>query len=249
MSTFVLVPGLWLGAWAWDEVAEPLRAAGHTVHAVSLTGVAERSGEAGPEVGVERHITDLTDLMTREDLWDVVLVAHSGGAVPVTGAADRMPERIRRVVYVDSGPIPDGVALADLWEPGYRAQMEASVVDGHRLPLPSFEDFVAAGTSIDGMDGAARARFRERATAHPLAAVTEPLRLTGAGQTLPKALVSCSFPLEQVRAMIAAGHPYFAALGGPEWELRELATGHWPMFSRPGDTAAVLAEIGELPQR
>ncbi|MEU6232882.1 alpha/beta hydrolase [Kitasatospora sp. NPDC047058] len=248
MSTFVLVPGLWLGAWAWDAVAEPLRAAGHTVHAVTLTGLAERSGEAGPEVGLETHIADLTGLVTREDLWDVVLVAHSGGAVPVTGAADRMPERIRRVVYVDSGPIPDGVALSDLWEPGYRARLEESVVDGQRLPLPSFEDLRASGTSLDGLDETALARFREQATDHPARAVREPLHLTGGGEELAKALISCSFPLEQVRAMIAAGHPFFAALAGPEWELRELPTGHWPMFSRPTETAAVLAELAALPE-
>ncbi|MFD0277947.1 alpha/beta fold hydrolase [Kitasatospora sp. NPDC127111] len=247
MSTFVLVPGLWLGAWAWDAVVEPLRAAGHTVHPVSLTGLAERSGEGGSDVGLETHITDVTDLVTREDLWEVILVAHSGGAVPVTGAADRVPERIRRVVYVDSGPISDGVALSDLWEPGFRTLLEDSVVDGHRLPLPSFEDFRAAGTSLDGLDGPALARFRERATDHPARAVREPLHLTGGGEELPKALVSCSFPLEQVRAMIAAGHPYFTALAGPAWELRELPTGHWPMFSRPAGTAAVLAELAALP--
>lgn len=73
------------------------------------------------------------------------------------------------------------------------------------------------------------------------------MRLAGRAAKLPKALISCSIPLEQVRAMIAAGHPYFAALGGPEWELREVLTGHWPMFSRPAETAAVLAELAELP--
>ncbi|MFJ9947189.1 alpha/beta fold hydrolase [Kitasatospora sp. NPDC091207] len=245
MSTFVLVPGFWLGAWAWDDVARPLREAGHTVHAVTLTGMAERSGEGGPEVGLEDHIADVTGLLTREDLWDVVLVAHSGGSTPVTGAADRMPERIGRVVYVDSGPVPDGAALGDLWEADHRARVMASLVDG-RHPMPSWEEFAASGTSADGLDDATRAAVRERATDQPAATFTEPLRLTGAGAALPKALVSCSFPLEQVRAMIASGHPYFSQLGGPEWELRELPTGHWPMFSRPAETAAVLAELAKL---
>ncbi|MFI8086038.1 alpha/beta fold hydrolase [Kitasatospora sp. NPDC086009] len=244
MSTFVLVPGFWLGAWAWDDVARPLREAGHTVHAVTPAGMAERAAEPGPEVGVETHIADLTDLLTREDLWDVVLVGHSGGSTAVTGAADRMPERIRRVVYLDSGPVPDGAALGDLWEPEHRAHVLATLVDG-RHPLPSWEELAAAGSSADGLDEAARAAVRERATDQPAATFTEPLRLTGAGADLPKALISCSFPLEQVRAMIASGHPYFAQLGGPEWELRELPTGHWPMFSRPAETAAVLAELAE----
>ncbi len=246
MSTFVLVPGFWLGGWAWDAVAEPLRAAGHTVHAVTLPGLAERAGEATPETGAEAHIADLTDLLVRADLRDVVLVAHSGGTIAVSGAADRVPERIRRVVYLDSGPLDDGAVLADLWEPAYRATLEASMVDGGGLPLPSWEVLASDGADVTGIDEAGLARFRERATDQPAGTFYEPVRLTGAGEKLPKALVSCTMPLAQVREMIAAGHPYFAALGGPEWELREVPTGHWPMFSRPAETAAVLAELAEL---
>ncbi|MEE1823480.1 alpha/beta hydrolase [Streptomyces sp. BE20] len=246
MSTFVLVPGFWLGGWAWDAVAEPLRAAGHTVHAVTLPGLGERAGEGSPETGAETHIADLTDLLVREDLRDVVLVAHSGGTIAVSGAADRVPERIRRVVFLDSGPLGDGVALADLWEPAYRETLEASVVDGWRLPLPSWEVLASDGASVDGIDEAGLARFRELATDQPAGTVTEPMRLTGGAEKLPKGLISCSVPLEQVRAMIADGHPYFALLGGPEWELREVLTGHWPMFSRPAETAAALVELAEV---
>lgn len=150
MSTFVLVPGFWLGGWAWDAVAGPLRAAGHTVHAVTLPGLAERAGEASPEVGAETHIADLTDLLTGEDLRDVVLVAHSGGTIAVSGAADRVPERIRRVVFVDSGPLDDGVALSDLWEPAYRETLEASMVDGWRLPLPAWDVLASGGAAWRG---------------------------------------------------------------------------------------------------
>ncbi|MBV6702652.1 alpha/beta fold hydrolase [Kitasatospora aureofaciens] len=244
MSTFVLVPGFWLGAWAWDEVAAPLRAAGHTVYAVSLPGLAERASEKG-DFGLEDHIADLAALLVREDLHDVVLVAHSGACAPVGGVADRMPERIRRVVYLDSGPMIDGGSLYDLWQPDYREAADASVVDG-RLPMPSWADIAAHGASIEGLDEAALARIRTRFTPHPAGAYRDRLRLTGAGAGLPQALVSCSFPLSQVHAMIEAGHPWFAGLDGPNWALRELPTGHWPMFSRPADTAAVLVELAAL---
>ncbi|MEU9077430.1 alpha/beta fold hydrolase [Kitasatospora sp. NPDC004745] len=244
MSTFVLVPGFWLGAWAWDEVAAPLRAAGHAVHPVTLPGVAERAGDREP-IGLADHVTALADLLVREDLWEVVLVAHSGGCAPAGGVADRMPERIRRVVYLDSGPVIDGGSLYDLWPPDYREAADASVVDG-RLPMPSWEFLAAHGAGAAGLDGAALARIRERATPQPAGAYRDRLRLTGAGAALPQALVSCSFPIAQVRAMVASGHPWFAGLDGPNWELRELPTGHWPMFSRPDDTAALLAELARL---
>ncbi|MFJ9446083.1 alpha/beta hydrolase [Kitasatospora sp. NPDC101235] len=244
MSTFVLVPGFWLGAWAWDEVAAPLRAAGHRVYAVSLPGMAERASETG-EFGLEEQIADLAGLLVREDLSDVVLVAHSGACAPVGGLADRLPERIRRVVYLDSRPLVDGASVYDLWQPDFRRMADTSVVDG-RLPMPSWEFQSEHGVSTAGLDEATLARIRSRATSHPAGAFRDRLRLTGAGAALPQALVSCSFPLSQLRELIASGHPYFAGLSGPNWEMRELPTGHWPMFSRPADTAAVLAELAAL---
>ncbi|MFJ9691650.1 alpha/beta fold hydrolase [Kitasatospora sp. NPDC101183] len=245
MSTFVLVPGFWLGAWAWEGVAGPLRAAGHVVYPVTPPGIAERAGETG-ELGLEARIADLADLLVREDLWDVVLVGHSGACAPVGGVADRMPERVRRVVYLDSGPVADGGSLYDMWPPSYREFAEATVVDG-RLPMPPWDVQSAEGASTEGLDEAVLAAVFERATPEPVGAFMDRLRLTGAGDATAKALVCCSFPLEQVRAMIASGHPWFAGMDGPNWELRELPTGHWPMFSRPADTAAVLAELAALP--
>ncbi|MER6299609.1 alpha/beta fold hydrolase [Kitasatospora sp. NPDC001539] len=244
MSTFVLVPGFWLGAWAWDEVAAPLRAAGHEVFPVTLPGLAERAGDKG-EIGLEEHIAELAGLLVREDLWEVVLVAHSGACAPVGGVADRMPERIRRVVYLDSGPMADGTSVQDLWQPDFREAADASVVDG-RLPMPSWEFMAAHGSSLDGLDEAALARIRARLTPHPVGAFRDALRLGGAGAALPQALVSCSLPLDQVKELVAAGHPWFAGMAGPNWELRELPTGHWPMFSRPADTAALLAELAAI---
>ncbi|WP_035851237.1 alpha/beta fold hydrolase [Kitasatospora azatica] len=243
MSTFVLVPGYWLGAWAWDAVAAPLRAAGHTVHAVSLTGLAERAGEGGPGVDLETHVADLTGLITGADLREVVLVAHSGAGAPVTGAADRVAERIRRVVYLDSGPLADGLAPLDQYPPEQQARVEASVLDGWRYPMPSWAELAANGASLVGLGAAEQALIQQRATAQPIGTLRQRLKLTGTGATLPKTLVSCSFPLDQVRAMIADGHPYFAELAGSEWELAELPTGHWPMFSRPADTARVLEQV------
>jgi pimeloyl-ACP methyl ester carboxylesterase len=248
MSTYVLVPGFWLGAWAWEKVARPLRAAGHDVHAVTLTGLGDRVHLAGPGVDLETHIQDIVNAIVFADLHEVILVGHSGGGIPVTGAADRIPERVARVVYVDSGPQLDGMAWMDLNEPEWQAFVEKRVAergDGTGYPLISWEEQEQAGASLEGLGEAEREWFASRATPQPYGALTQPLALGGGADKLPKTLLTCSFPLERVHAMITAGHPLFAALAGPEWSFDAVPTGHWPMFSKPAETAAALAALSD----
>src|SRR5688572_23732974 len=110
MATIVLVPGAWLGAWAWREVTAGLRAAGHDVYPVTLTAVADRGHLADPGVDLGTHAADIARLIEVEDLTGVVLVGHSHGGIAACAAADRVPDRLARVVYVDSGPLADGTA-------------------------------------------------------------------------------------------------------------------------------------------
>src|SRR5262249_33055514 len=124
-NTYVLVPGFWVGAWVWRPVTEALRGRGHDVYPMSLTGLAEREHLATSDVDLETHVTDVANLLRYEDLRDVTLVGHSYGGVVVTAVADRMPDRVARLVYVDSGPLPDGSANADFAGPEERARQEA----------------------------------------------------------------------------------------------------------------------------
>ncbi|MFF5207706.1 alpha/beta fold hydrolase [Streptosporangium sp. NPDC000396] len=246
MNTYVLVPGFWLGGWAWEKVARPLREAGHDVHPVTLTGLGDRVHLATAETDLETHIQDIINVIVYADLHDVILVAHSGGGAPVTGAADRIPERVARVVYVDSGPQPDGMSHMDINEPEWTAFIEKRVAEqggGTDYPLISWREQEQAGASLEGLGEAERERFASRATPQPYGTMTQPLKLTGGADRLPKTLITCSFPLEQVHAMIASGHPFFAALAGPEWSFDAVPTGHWPMFSKPEETAAALAAL------
>ena len=116
----VLVPGACLGGWAWREVAATLRALGHEVYAVTLTGLGERVHLASRDVDLETHIADVVNLLDYEDLSDAVLVGHSYAGVVITGVADQRPERLRAVVYLDTGPLPGGVAIADVQTPEQR---------------------------------------------------------------------------------------------------------------------------------
>jgi pimeloyl-ACP methyl ester carboxylesterase len=239
MSTFVLVPGFWLGAWAWREVTASLRTAGHEVYPLTLTGLADRSHLAGPEIGLETHTTDIVRLIEVEDLRDVVLVAHSAGAWPATQAADRVPDRLARVVYVESGPPPDGVAAFDANPPEEQDRLRALIGDGHLLPPPTWrtEDNPAA---LAGLDAQTLKLLRARSTAQPLRAATDPVHRTGGGPAAT-ALITCTFPLATVRELIEQGHPLFAGLAGSD--LYELPTGHWPMLSEPARLAGLLDSI------
>ncbi|HEX6674965.1 MAG TPA: alpha/beta hydrolase [Actinomycetes bacterium] len=248
MATFVLVPGAWLGGWAWSRVTGPLRAAGHAAYPVTLTGLGERAHLASPQVDLETHLTDVVNLIEYEGLDDVVLVGHSYAGVVVTGVADRVPGRLAQVVYVDGGPVADGDAYLDMLAPEARAQQEKTVAergDGWRLPMPSWEELEkVAGASPAGLGERERDLIRSRAVAQPFGTYTQPLQLRDpAREELPRALISCSFPLAQVRELIAAGHPWFVDLAGPRWTLHELPTGHWPLLSRPDDLAHLLGEV------
>jgi pimeloyl-ACP methyl ester carboxylesterase len=203
---------------------------------------------ASPQVDLETHITDVVNLIEFEDLRDVVLLGHSYAGIVVTGAADRIPERIAQLVYLDSGPVADGLVYLDTQLPEVRQHAEREVRthgDGWRLPMPSWDELENVyGASLEGLDEERRELMRSRAVAQPFGTYTQPLRLANAArEALPKLLITNSFPLVQVKELIASEHPWFRELAGPEWRFLELPTGHWPMFSRPDDLAELLSEI------
>jgi len=246
MTAYVLVGGAWLGGWCWKPVARRLRDQGHDGYPVTLTGLGERVHLASPQVDLETHVTDVVNLIEFEDLRDVVLLGHSYAGLVVTGAADRIPDRISRLVYLDTGAFPDGFVLIDSFPPETRQRIERQVEelgDGWRLPMPPWEELAEYG-SLEGLDESQLELLRSRAVAQPFGTYTQPLRLDDpARETLPKVGILCSISLEQVQAMIASGDPVFRELAGPNWQFVELPTGHWPMFSRPGDLAELLLDL------
>lgn len=234
MTTYILVPGMWIGAWAWRDVTAALRAAGHEVHPLTLTGVADRSHLLGPGIDLDTHIEDIVRLAEAEALHDVVLVGHSYGGLPVSAAALRIKDRIRTVVYVDSGPVPEGTSQLDLAGDEDRAGISGDAV------APRAWDPVADPVLLAGLDEAALTLLRNRSTPHPRASVEQPVGTRATSADLPTVLIACTFPMEQIREMMAAGHPFFAGLG--EARIRTLPTGHWPMLSEPAALAAALQE-------
>ena len=249
MATYVLVGGAWLGGWCWQDVARRLRRDGHEVYPATLTGLGERAHLASRDVDLETHIADVVNLVEFEDLREVVLVGHSYAGIVVTGVADRIPGRLSLLAYLDAGPVPDGSSYLDTQPPEVREYSERLVAeegDGWRLPLPPWEDLASVnGASLEGLDEERLSLVRARAVDQPVGTYARPLRLENPDRDgVPRLLIACSFPLSQVREMISSGHPWFRELSGPEWSLAELPTGHWPMFSRPDDLAALLHGLG-----
>jgi pimeloyl-ACP methyl ester carboxylesterase len=247
----VLVPGACLGGWAWRDVAARLRALGHDVYPVTLTGLGERVHLAGPEVDLDTHIADVVGVLDYEDLHDAVLVGHSYSGIVVTGAADRRPERLDAVVYLDCSPLPSGMSLADVQTPEQRELQRAAVErdgDGWRWPVPD-RDTLAQGLfgSTAGLSDQDFAAIEQRGTAQPYGTFTTPLRLDHERPPgVRRAAVFCTaggIDVATIRALLAQGDPRAALFADPDWDLRELPTGHWAMFSAPDWVAETLHEI------
>lgn len=106
--TYVIVHGAWGGGWDWKSVDQMLTAAGHTVYRPTLTGLGEHSNLASTNIDLDTHIQDIVNVILWEDLHDVVLVGHSYGGMVITGVADRVPDRIKHLVYLDALLPKDG---------------------------------------------------------------------------------------------------------------------------------------------
>ncbi len=246
MTTYVLVAGAWLGGWCWQPIARRLRDNGHDAYPVTLTGLGERVHLASPQVDLDTHITDVVNLMEFEDLRDVVLLGHSYGGLVVTGATDRIPERVSQLVYLDTAPLPDGAILLEKFPLEARERTEDQVQElgeGWKFPTPPPEA-LANMASLEGVDEDHLRLLYSRATPQPFGTYTQPLRLKNpAREGLPKLGILCSFSLNQVQEMNASGNPLFREMAGPNWRFVELPTGHWPMFSKPEDLAKLLLDL------
>jgi pimeloyl-ACP methyl ester carboxylesterase len=242
MATYVLVPGAWLGGWVWLAVARELRGRGHEVYPATLTGLGERVHLARPEVDLEMHIQDVVNLIEYEGLDGVTLLGHSYAGMVVTGVADRVANRLERLIYLDTAPFEDGEALIDFYPPEGRAWVERLVAeqgDGWRFPLPPLKQ-LGMSSSLAGLGEAERALLVRKATSQPFATLTQPLRLT---RTEPGRYQRVVIACDDVRKLLALGIPRIQALREPPWQMRELPTGHWPMLSMPGELATLLHEL------
>lgn len=241
MSTYILVPGAWLGEWAWRETAEALRARGHEVHPLTLSGLAERAELGGPGIDLETHIADVIGFIEERDLRDAILVGHSYSGIVVGAVAHRIGDRLSDVVYVDSAPFGDGQGMLDIMPPeaaeGMRAQVAAG--NGWGFPAPSREE-LGESSSVTGLTDEHFELFEKLATPHPFGTYEQRLSLDGEPAGSPRrVLIAC----EDFRAMLDAGNPWLGSLIDSSWLRLDIATGHWPMLSEPAALTELLDRV------
>jgi pimeloyl-ACP methyl ester carboxylesterase len=237
MATFVVAHGAWSAAWAWTRVRPLLQMRGHEIFTPTYTGLGERAHQAAPGITLSTHVEDVLGVLTFEDLRDVVLVGHSYGGMVATVLADRAPERLRHVVYLDAFVPRDGQSLFDLLpaDAGERMREGARAQgDGWRIP----PNPVPADTSAADL-----AWIMPRRVMQSLAAFEEPARLAGAGARLPRTYVYCT--------RTAPGDVFrpFAerAKREPGWRYLELDASHSPNVTAPQPLATLLHEIAAGP--
>jgi pimeloyl-ACP methyl ester carboxylesterase len=226
-APIVLVPGFWLGAWAWDEVAAALRADGHDVTALTLPGLDSVDTDRS-SITMSDHVDAICEAV-RAAGGPVVLAVHSGAGASGYGASDRVPELIAAMVYVDSAPATGAL------DPG---------LTGSELPLPSPEE-LAAEENLDGLTEEQLETFRQRAIPEPAGPVREAAELRNEARLdVPSTVICTGFPSDQIKAAAQEGQAWLGGLA----ELRDvtwvdLPTSHWPMWSRPQELAEILGGV------
>ena len=227
-APIILVPGFWLGAWAWDEVAAALRADGHDVTALTLPGLESADADRSSVTAAD-HVDAICEAVTAAES-PVVLAVHSGAGYSGYAASDRVPERIAAMVYVDSAP--------------GKGAMDADFAD---VEKPLVWEEIAADENLDGLSEEQMETFRQRAVPQPGGVLREGVDLTNdARRDIPSTIVATGFSSEQYKEAMKEGYSFLAGL--PELSnvtWIDLPTSHWPMWSRPQELAAIIGDVAK----
>src|ERR671935_1801303 len=224
-APIILVPGWWLGAWAWDDVVSILRADGHDASALTLPGL-ESADVDRSAITLSDHVDAICDAVTAAGR-PVVLAVHSGAGAAGYAASDRIPEQIAAMVYADSGPATGAL------DPNF---------DGVELPLPAWEEL---DENLDGLSEEQLETFRQRAVPQPGGVLREAPGLTNAARLdIPSTAICTGYTSDQYKAAVKEGYAWlggFAELRNITWV--DLPTSHWPMWSRPQELADIIGDV------
>ncbi len=230
MATFVIAHGAWSAGWAWKKMHPLMQALGHTLITPTYTGLGERSHLAHAGIDLHTHITDILNVLEWEDLHDVILIGHSYGGMVATGVADRAPERIAQLVYLDAAVPRHGDSMLSLQSEESRHRVQEGVRtlgDGWRIPANP----LPPDTRPEDV-----AWCMPRRVMQPLQTWEQPIELTGAVDRLPRSYIYCLKP--------GPGDLFrqFAdrTRGEAGWTYFEMDASHNPHITVPQELAMVL---------
>lgn len=235
MANFVLVHGAWHGGWCYRDTAKALRGMGHTVFTPTHTGVGERAHQASEAITLETHIRDVAGCIEAEELNDVILCGHSYGGMVITGLADRMPERIKALAYIDAFVPENGDSLNGLIGKTIDPAVAAQFLSGFRGSALEKNSGMMAPIPAELFNVAAdkRAWVERRCVPQALATFEMPLLLTGKGEAVKRHLYVLADGWDP------SPFRYFAKeyQGKPGWEVTKLPCGHDIMVDLPNELA------------
>lgn len=235
MATFVIVHGAFGGGWEWSPVADLLRATGHRVFTPTLTGMGERSHLVA-DVGLRTHVDDVVAVLEFEELSRVVLCGASYGGMAITGAADRIPDRVAQMIYIDALVPNGGQSGIELLPVEFGQMVRQAEMDDGLVPVPT-AILPPEGIIEEGL----RLAYVSRLRPQPVATFTEPLSLTGTVERLSRAFVRCT------RGAIAMSRDAIAPMAerarAAGWPYLEIDAPHDPQLFDPEGTAAALEEL------
>jgi len=231
-ATFVLVHGAWHGGWCWKKLTPILRAAGHEVFAPTLTGMGERSHLINPQINLDTHIQDITNVLEYEDLHNVILVGHSYGGMVISGVAAKAGSRLAQLVYLDAFLPENGKALQDYAPP--LAELVQAQGAGWRLSSA----WMGTPTEMFGVkESADLAWVTPRLGDQPYKTFTQPVQLA----------TNTDKPLKQTYIHLTKGPPFEEAAARAKkqgvrfYEL--FSAGHDAMVTQPKELAKILFEL------
>jgi len=231
MTDYVLVHGAWHGSWCWKRVRQRLSAKGHQVFTPTLTGLGERGHLLSRDVSLDTHIADVVNLLTWEDLRDIVLVGHSYGGAVVRHVADQLPDRVRSLVYLDAFVPEDGKSVLMYLPDSGKAVRELARTQGDGWKAPPIPASVLAINEMDAawVDG--------QCTMQPLASLEAKAHLSGNCDTVAT-----------IGYILASGWEdspflqFYELAGERRWWRADLACGHDAMLDAPDELAALLLQ-------
>jgi pimeloyl-ACP methyl ester carboxylesterase len=236
-ATYVLVHGGAHGGWCYQRVSRILRSAGHDVYTPTMTGVGERSHLLRADIDLDLHIQDILAVLHYEDLRDVILVGHSYGGMAITGVADRAPDRVSHIVYLDAATPVNGESLADIVGPLMKAtRKRGRVIDGVELVLFPGSEPMEPYYGVTNPDDIAW--MEPRLTPHPWKCFEQPLRLTN-----EKALWDIPQTIITRTATAHVRDPARVERARCAGRLWDIDTGHDLMISEPDAVAEMLLRL------